>query len=208
MIYKEKTLDTMSQILDCALQIAKNGNQSEADEFLKEYAKAIQQENGTDYEQSIEAAKTNLGYFSGYYNDDIRNLIKETYDAKHPILNYDTEDYVSFEVAKLLKSKGFDEKVRAFYNDRTHKLQLMDAVIDNEKPFNLCLLAPTHQMALKWLRENSPFVNIIIKHNNKNKYFGVIEEMNTGMMLHLFDSCDNYEDAVEVAIKYCLTEIL
>lgn len=32
-----------------------------------------------------------------------------------------TEDYVSFEVAKLLKEKGFDEPLKRFYNSEGKK---------------------------------------------------------------------------------------
>ena len=62
-----------------------------------------------------------------------------------------TEDYVSFETAKLLKEKGFDESVRYYF--------IFDneiAVIPTSRRFNsnsIYISAPTLQMAMKWLRE-------------------------------------------------------
>lgn len=60
------------------------------------------------------------------------------------------EDYVSYEVAKLLKEKGFDEKTLAYYDD--------DILCNgfwfewNRSPLGH-ISAPTHQMAMDWLRE-------------------------------------------------------
>jgi len=69
------------------------------------------------------------------------------------------EDYVSFETAKLLKEKGFNERLLTFYiTDEAKKegcFQLMaftDDKIDNNHSDH-CYLAPTLQMAMKWLRE-------------------------------------------------------
>lgn len=61
-----------------------------------------------------------------------------------------TEDYVSFEVAKLLKEKGFDEPVKHFYFiNGTFANDL--AITKNS--YTRHYAAPTIQMALKWLRE-------------------------------------------------------
>ena len=66
-----------------------------------------------------------------------------------------TEDYVSFETAKLLKEKGFNERLLTFYiTDKNKKegcFQIMafsDDKIDNNHS-NLCYLAPTLQMTMK-----------------------------------------------------------
>lgn len=56
-----------------------------------------------------------------------------------------TEDYVSFETAKLLKEKGFDGECLNSYLDGV----LFDASFNKEGFVN----APTLQMAMKWLRE-------------------------------------------------------
>lgn len=61
-----------------------------------------------------------------------------------------TEDFVSFETAKLLKEKGFDGECFSAYNGNG-KLYKFDEEIDDNTP---CWSdAPTLQMAMKWLRE-------------------------------------------------------
>jgi hypothetical protein len=73
-----------------------------------------------------------------------------------------TEDYVSFEVAKLLREKGFDCKtehsvwyvIKQFstgchWNACTYKV----GDITREYNDDCCIPMPTHQMAMKWLRE-------------------------------------------------------
>lgn len=83
-----------------------------------------------------------------------------------------TEDYVSFETAKLLKEKGFSEKVKAWYvyNPKSYCKITGEEVVDyNPSPIGFsrygcdanhdetlsdsCCSAPTLQMTMKWLRE-------------------------------------------------------
>ena len=71
-----------------------------------------------------------------------------------------TEDYCSYEVAKLLKEKGFlkDVDLRmtqnlSFYDNigLHHNLnKWYDSLIQDKIDF---VVAPTHQMTMKWLRE-------------------------------------------------------
>lgn len=63
------------------------------------------------------------------------------------------EDYVSLEVAKLLKEKGFNEKCRYIYN--TNHIGITTEKINSELP-NGCFSIPTLYEAQKWLR---------VKHN-------------------------------------------
>ena len=115
-----------------------------------------------------------------------------------------TEDYVSFETAKLLKEKGFDKLTYAcFSNDGKETYYGYSAVGDD-------IMRPTLQMAVKWLREKRIFItlNIIsfdlndlpvwsfdIWHNNNHEY-------------RSSDYFDSYEQAYETAIKYCLKHLL
>jgi len=66
------------------------------------------------------------------------------------------EQYVSFEIAKLLKEKGFDWECRAYWHEDDKVL------IESQSPCylrnitNPCWFgntAPTQQMACRWLRE-------------------------------------------------------
>lgn len=116
-----------------------------------------------------------------------------------------TEDYVSFESAKLLKEKGFDAECDYFYVDG----QLVRAQggacnwNSGETLFtdykNECS-APTLQMAMKWLREKHKItIDILFKedriyyeiHYNNEFVFGI-------------DTPESYEKVCDEAIKYCL----
>lgn len=64
-----------------------------------------------------------------------------------------TEDYVSFEVAKLLKEKGFNVAIHTFYNpNKSCTLIKFDSCLINRNA-GVSISAPTHQMVMKWLRE-------------------------------------------------------
>ena len=125
------------------------------------------------------------------------------------------EAYVSFETAKLLKKKGFDENtlmVYMSYGDLC-KCNRYDSIRNSNynditKNYFECT-APTHQMAMKWLREIYG-IDIVIEISdpsvNDRKYYCVIwDKNNDSYILDLFDS---YEDAVEAAIKYCLENLI
>jgi len=65
------------------------------------------------------------------------------------------EAYVSFEVAKLLKEKGFDWVVNTYYCDDCDYAQ-HDIIEYNKENYNshkIHISAPTQQMACRWLRE-------------------------------------------------------
>ena len=130
-----------------------------------------------------------------------------------------TEDYVSFETAKLLKEKGFDEEVTSFY--------LPNGTLSHGNTYAYCkmsvssnsnfILAPTHQMTMKWLREVhnihiESFCPVVDTTDEPIKYNVVISDLrnhclafNTPLENKEFDS---YEQACETAIKYCLEYLI
>ena len=66
------------------------------------------------------------------------------------------EDFVSFEVAKLLKEKGFTEECVYLYDrykesESYHIRHTGGTCNDEEYPYEYSM--PTLQMAMKWLRE-------------------------------------------------------
>ena len=126
-----------------------------------------------------------------------------------------TEDYCSFEVAKLLKEKGFGikEETRGYYpikGDATGRLMFGAEYHHNTSQVQIA--APTHQMAMKWLREVyklsiEPY-SIAIEENCIG-YAYAICSCKTG--LEIFAERWNgknpfvsYEEAVEAALKYSL----
>ncbi len=127
-----------------------------------------------------------------------------------------TEDYVSFETAKLLKEKGLDENTPVNYfigDDKPRGCVVGEMIHHKRAEEDTHLIAcPTLQMAMKWLREE---YNLHI-NPYKTKF---------GWYFEIFDlaDCDitgcktvysmgvppkewfvdSYEDAVDAAFKYC-----
>lgn len=128
-----------------------------------------------------------------------------------------TEDYVSFDVAKLLKEKGFDNDVLItdwWYDDSgiSHKrgnYSYSGAPLYDKKT---CFNCPTIQLAIKWLREKHRFfINI---QRCKFKFFFAIESMdesseNEYSLGHFKEfERSTYEEACEAAIRYTLENLI
>ena len=110
------------------------------------------------------------------------------------------EDYCSYEVAKLLKEKGFDTPCMGRYSVRSKEFHLDCTKMCNNGGLFECA-APTHQMAMKWLRDEHN-IKIMIRPYVDGTYS---YEILNGFWYVNFDS---YEDAVEAAIKYCLENLI
>jgi len=133
-----------------------------------------------------------------------------------------TEDYVSFETAKLLKKKGFDEYYPLWYNlDKPTEGPFFYKEIGwhghNSYDYNgkRIVSAPTLQMAMKWLREVH---NLCIEpYRTACGYLYTISTIPYGSC-----KCNpkvggddedsgqwtTYEGACESAINYCLTNLI
>lgn len=143
-----------------------------------------------------------------------------------------TEDYVSFETAKLLKEKGFDGMCYKVWEshdkgkpnlvaapwfvegetavnreavDAAAKQYVYDYSIDNKVEG---YLAPTLQMAMKWLREVHQ-IHIEIGFNER--YFPVCISTLTNdtiPYIAMQGKPFKYEEVCEAAIKYCLENLV
>lgn len=130
-----------------------------------------------------------------------------------------TEDYVSFEVAKLLKEKGFigDGEVGCrcgFYKQNKEYPSQIDLVYDDlnnfELEYNECLRF-THQMIMKWLRE---VYNICIVIScdvcDSFDFYATIYIKGESSWIHvdyIYVSKD-YKQVADSAIEYCLTNLI
>ena len=87
MIYKGEELNTIGDIFNKALSFAKYHDKEGANNFLKAYASYIYNENSDvkSFDEALQMAKNNLGYFAGYYDKQTCDLIYETYVTEHPI---------------------------------------------------------------------------------------------------------------------------
>lgn len=116
------------------------------------------------------------------------------------------EAYCSFEVAKLLKEKGFNERSSASY-DSEGQLQEGRAYW-NTTP--ILYSAPTHQMAMSWLREEYNII-IVLKpatFSGDNCTAWTYELWCGDNFEGEMRSFKTYEEAVEAALKYSLKNLI
>lgn len=132
-----------------------------------------------------------------------------------------TEDYCSYEVSKLLKEKGFDEPCKVWYSEYTSQFggeKYTSIEFDDhnrfKKDYKFLFHAPTHQMAMKWLREVHNIFIVIEPY-----MYDYVNEKNSSYVTSLWQG-DNYyenitskdypayEEAVEAALKYTLENLI
>lgn len=129
------------------------------------------------------------------------------------------EDYCSFELSKLLKEKGFDEPCYGIWHVGNKLFDVNYEPLDYSELREERLLAPTHQMATKWLREiHKISIDICTVQGKRvsymfniwdfaniydNKYIGGTFDLRE--QLYGFNT---YEEAVEAALKYCLINLI
>jgi len=123
-----------------------------------------------------------------------------------------TEDYVSFETAKLLKEKGFDGKCLAIYYP-DGRLETFDTPFNYNIPGGTSdvISAPTLQMTMKWLREMKEiFIGIgCCDYPTLHKTMWIPEiSTHDSVFPDSAIEYDSYEEACEAAIKYCLENLI
>ena len=87
MNYKGKEFNTMGEVFDEALHLAKT-NKNDASDFFRTYIEHILEdnENINTFNEAERIAKANLGYFAGYYTPEVCDIIYKTYQCSHPVL--------------------------------------------------------------------------------------------------------------------------
>jgi hypothetical protein len=131
-----------------------------------------------------------------------------------------TEDYVSFETAKLLKEKGFDADIDLWYDKDgvkffTNKYEISSdwRVRQNQNVY----LCPTLQMTMKWLRENHNLHIIVTPEYGDVEYmpgewqeeflgwkYTIISVNGTTTTVHPTVYAKTAESAYEAGIEYCI----
>jgi hypothetical protein len=123
------------------------------------------------------------------------------------------EAYVSFEIAKLLKDKGFDEELRTYYDNLGNERALGDDFSDIKNSdtesstklsdyLELYCTRPTQQMVMCWLRKtHNLFIGVEL---GVSAYVWTITDMTNNVVIRLDAVVGDYEDVIEAAIKYCL----
>lgn len=137
-----------------------------------------------------------------------------------------TEDYVSFETAKLLKEKGFDIPCNTYFVEvekETAKSKFKrkfyhSSVAANRNAYksemanHYYFSCPTLQMAMKWLREKKgiaviPVLSSVLD-NEKFLWDIKIVVAKTNDSYSQGWVYETQESACEAAIKYCLEDLI
>lgn len=149
---------------------------------------------------------------------NVENLQSQCYEDTSDSLQ---ESYVTVETAKLLKEKGFNIKTEFLYEDG--KPNLIESYVSNSELISECYSAPTHDLALKWLRKRHNIVVLATPLDYDDKFYIEIFKKTDGEW-HLFSDEDTslvwtgdtpltvnyntYEEATDEGIKYCLQILL
>ena len=118
------------------------------------------------------------------------------------------EAFVSFDIAKRLKEKGFNEECFGYYNrdgqiDTTFGRWYNDAFI-----IGSYVAAPTQQMAMRWLREQKGiFIAINLTRDGKNYEIDIYKDGRFYAAAYEDMEFQTYELAVGFGLLYVLTEM-
>lgn len=139
-----------------------------------------------------------------------------------------TEDYVSFETAKLLKEKGFEgHSILTIYDENAANAYIKE-LKEKHLPYNsddpklkeFYYTQPTLQMAMKWLRieHNIHIEPHIVRTKRSYGYmpnYIDLKELKQHFPFDEFDFsnadkyvCITHDKACEVTIKYCLKHLI
>lgn len=146
------------------------------------------------------------------------------------------EDYCSFETALLLKEKGFDAEIKTYWWKGLHDEPIFEFIPDVQNHdisnsagymcFNgnnivlenePCCIAPTLQIAMKWLREvHNIHISITIgcdvDNSNYVFYWPGIAKFDKASVSYIDpfreEEYNSYEEAAEQVIKYCLENLV
>lgn len=145
-----------------------------------------------------------------------------------------TEDYVSFETARLLKEKGFSENTickyagvggitEKWYDDYRERVlhfdwkegYLIEPLMEPKDQYEIIgdtISAPTHQMALKWLREVHKICIVIRPYIMEDDicYCYETKKLHSEMIEPIKNQAGYtiYEQAVEAACLYVLKNLI
>jgi len=134
------------------------------------------------------------------------------------------EAYVSYEVAILLKEKGFDWFTFTYYakddEDTEPEFGRESLCSDNwngqpDEVNDLWCSAPTQQMALRWLKEEKGmYISVAPDFNEYGEYPGDlywlarVYDLIKGDYIHSTKLCVSSQEAFETAIQYVLTNLI
>jgi hypothetical protein len=125
-----------------------------------------------------------------------------------------TEDYVSFDTAKLLKEKGFNEKVICYYDDggSLNLNKFVEFQCCNQGYGSGIFAAPTLQMTRRWLMAvHNLFITFELDFSDGAypMFDAVVYNLATCEKYPIINyDRYSYIKGTEAAIKYCLENLI
>ena len=120
------------------------------------------------------------------------------------------EDYCSYELSQLLKEKGFEGVCEYAYSNKGNYFE-----VDRNNFDEIYCLRPTHQMAMKWLREKRWVISIIPKSfyvDGRCTSWTYNIWADDNLEIDGEEEWENiygsYEEATEAALKYSLENLI
>lgn len=132
------------------------------------------------------------------------------------------EDYCSLDISKLLKDKGFKVLTKTYYMG-SGKMYEWDTVLNgNNKAYTKEIYSrPSHNVAIKWIRENFGIhikIDWFLDENNKidwdfciQKIGTYINEVGNSFYLRDYDPENGFmshEEATEESLLYTLKHLI
>lgn len=129
--------------------------------------------------------------------------------TEHNMIN---EDFVTFEVAKLLQDKGYREDCCASYiTDETGRSELTVVFgvrkfrhLSKYSRFQYEYLAPTLYAAQKWVRTKRK-IHIVVELNKHGWYYRLYDMEDLSLISQMDGYTDTFEKALNDGIKESLT---
>lgn len=130
------------------------------------------------------------------------------------------EDYVSFEVAKLLKEKGFKEECEYFYDEYKDEDEYVicsngGSVYNDDEYYPTYYSMPTIQAVLNWLTEaHDIYYDIKLLLADKAEEYGDLQlgvyrlNCSGAYEWKCWLYADTYKELYKKYVKYCLTDLI
>lgn len=135
------------------------------------------------------------------------------------------EDFVTFEIAKKLKEKGFQEKCIGYYDYSEEFHYNYESAISNKEIY-FChnkydniwhrdlIDAPTITQVLKWLREEKK-MHIIVEISDSGWYYTIYPsirwengKLKSDTYIMSFKNKESYEQAALAGIEYVIDNLI
>jgi hypothetical protein len=119
------------------------------------------------------------------------------------------EEISTYEVCKLAKEKGFNERTRYYYETNCINPKAIEHCSGSDyfNKYPKAVSAPTQSLLQRWLREEKSVIIVLEYSDNTGNwrpFWSWIVYDKLGFTIEIGDNHDTYELALEDAMKYAL----